>query len=145
MSVRIYVSSPVRAASGAWSANAEQYMTQGHVSWIPSNEDGTPASPWVLSVGRAPGWAAANADADLRQLFPIPGTIDTREALVAYLRDTTVAAGSPAQQAALLALLDSLNVYRGDVILTVSLARVVRRVRAFLMEKDPGFADGWGG
>ncbi len=130
--------------SGAWAARAEQYMTQGHVSVIPATQAGAPASTWVLSIGGSPSWTAAAADSDLRQLFPVPGTVGTRAELRAYLNGTTLNQATAGQQANLAALLDSLGVYRADMAGAWTLGRILRRVAATLLEQDPTFGDVWG-
>src|SRR5678815_5674826 len=91
MSLRVWASPPV-LVSGVSVAKAAQYCTGGAANFFPSNADGTPASTWVITVGRAADWTAANADTALVDLFggDIPTTVDTAADLKTLLRTRTV-------------------------------------------------------
>jgi hypothetical protein len=144
MSVRVWAAPPI-TVNGNHLSKAEQYCTGGCVNFFPSNPDGTPASTWVITIGRAANWTAASTDTALVDLFAgdLPDTINTPSDLRALLRTRTVGDVLPARRQAIQAQLDTLAVPRADFTLTTPLWKVFQRVVSTLFEKDANFAAGF--
>jgi hypothetical protein len=145
MSVRVWAGPWVQdtfAGATRWKSQAEQYCTGGFSNFFPSNLDGSPASTWVITAGRAQDWTAAIADASLTDIFAgdLPGTINSRDDLIAFLRGRTVGDVPLARRQAIQANLDSLGVARADFTLTTPLWKVFQRIISTLFEKDGNFA-----
>jgi hypothetical protein len=131
--------------SGANFAKAEQYCTGGFVNFFPSNVDGTPASTWIITIGRAADWTAASADTALVDIFggDLPATVDSVADLKTLLRTRTVGDVPVARRNVITAQLDTLGVARADFTLTTPLWKVFQRVISVLLEKDANFASGF--
>lgn len=142
--IRVWASPPV-LADGAYSAKADQYCTGGFVNFFPSNLDGTPASTWVITVGRASDWTAAEADAALVDIFAgdLPGTIDSPQDLRAFIRSRTVGDVPVGRRQTIQANLDTLGVPRADFVLATPLWKVFQRITSTLLEKDFNFGSGF--
>jgi hypothetical protein len=146
MSVRVWASPPVSLNGGtAFIPKAEQYCTGGARNFFPTNPDGTPASTWIITIGKAVDWTTASADAALVDVFAgdLPGTINSRDDLIAYLRIRTVGDVPIARRQTIQAQLDTLVVPRADFTLTTPLWKVFQRVISTLSEKDSNFAAGF--
>jgi hypothetical protein len=145
MSVRVWagptvlLSNPTRYAS-----KAGTYCT-AHINFFPSNSDGTPASTWVLTIGRAADWTAASADTSLTDVFAgdLPTTIQNRDDLVWFLKARTIGSIPVGRRATIQANLDALGVPRADFTLTTPLWRVFRRIVSTLMEQDDNYGGGF--
>lgn len=122
-------------------SKAAQYCTGGWVNFFPSNADGTPASTWVLTMGRAVDWTPAEADAEMIDLFggDLPASANTPDELRAFLRSRTVGDVPLVRRQAIQANLDSLGVVRSDFTLSTPLWKVFQRVCSTLFEKDANF------
>jgi hypothetical protein len=144
MSLRVWASPPV-TVNGVNTAKAEQYCTGGFVNFFPSNMDGTPASTWIVTVGRAADWTAASADAALVDLFggDLPSTVDTTADLKSLLRTRTVGDVPLARRNTITGQLDTLGVARADFTLTTPLWKVFQRTISTLVEKDANFGSGF--
>jgi hypothetical protein len=144
MSLRVWIS-PAVFVDGTNFSKAEQYCTGGFVNWFPVNSDGTAASPWVITVGRAPDWTAAEADLELDDLFggDLPANIDTVDELRNLLRTRTVADVPIARRNRITAVLDEYGVQRADFVGTTPLWKVFQRVVSTLSERDYNFASGF--
>lgn len=147
MSIRVWVSPPVLVNNGAfneWQSTAQKYCA-GFNNFFPSNADGSPASAWIITVGRAADWTAASADTALVDLFggDLPSTIDTIAGLTALLRTRTVADVPLARRTAIINALDSIGVVHSDFTGTTPLWKVFQRVISTLAEKDSNFAAGF--
>lgn len=145
MSVRVWVS-PAQQNADFYYAKAETYCAGGFANFFPSKLDGTPASTWVITIGRAADWTAAGADAQLDDLFAgdLPGTINSRDDLLAFLRGRTIADVPLARRNAITAVLDKYAVPRSDFVGTTPLWKVFQRVASTLFEKDDNFGGGFG-
>jgi hypothetical protein len=146
MSVRVWAGPTVGSGTSAdpYRPKAAQYCT-AQASFFPSNSDGTPASAWVITIGRASDWTAAEADAQLTDLFAgdLPASIDTPAGLKAFLRTRTVGDVPIARRNALQANLDALGVVRSDFTLATPLWKVFQRVASTLFEKSFNFGAGF--
>jgi hypothetical protein len=111
-------------------------------TFFPSGSDGTPASPWVLSVVRSEEFSAIEADATCDDLFAgdLPQAISTREELLAFLRSRTLSDVPTARRNAIIAVLDEYGVVRSDLVGTTTVWRLMQRVASTLLERDDGFA-----
>lgn len=148
MSVRVWAGPWVQGTlDGAvvYRPKAADYCI-GFASFFPSRADGTPASSWVLTMGRASSWAAAEADPEMIDLFAgdIPGAIDTPAELRAFLRGRTVGDVPLARRQAIQANLDTLGVARADFLASTPLWKVFQRVASTLFEKDYNFGAKFG-
>lgn len=148
MSIRVWAGPWIltsMSGSPLYVAKAQQYCTGGFVNFFPSNADGTPASAWVLTLGRASGWTTAMLDSELIDLFAgdLPSAIDTPEELRSFLRTRTVGDVPTARRNLIQAALDNLGVVRSDFTLSTPLWRVLQRVSSTLFEKDANFAAGF--
>lgn len=123
-------------------SKAEQYC-DAFVNFFPSNQDGSSASLWVLTLGRASSWTAAQADSEIEFLFPLPANVDTADELRAFLRGRTIGDLTVAQRNNLHAVLDNHGVNRADFTLETTGAKVLQRVVAALAERDFGFGMGF--
>lgn len=144
MSVRVWASPWVledRGTGTAYDSKASRYCT-AWANFFPSNADGTPASAWVVTIGRASDWTAADADAELTDIFggDLPQAIDSPADLRALLRTRTVGDVPVARRSRITAALDSLGVARADFTLQTPLWKVFQRVASTLFEKDFNFA-----
>lgn len=147
MSVRVWAGPWVQEDRGvglAYYSKASAYCAQ-YANYFPSNLDGTPASTWVLTMGRAADWTAASADPDLIDLFAgdLPAAADTPAELRNYLRTRTIAQVPLARRNAITANLDILGVARADFVGTTPLWKVFQRVTSTLFEKDANFGAGF--
>lgn len=147
MSVRVWVGPWVQEDRGqgmAYFSKASRYCAQ-YANFFPSNADGTPASTWVLTMGRAADWTAASADAELIDLFAgeLPPAVDTPAELLAFLRVRTVGDVPLGRRQTIQASLDALGVARADFTLATPLWRLFQRVSSALFEKDANFAAGF--
>lgn len=140
MTIRVWASPPV-LVNGAYFAKAEQYCDGGHINIFPSNSDGTPASTWVITVGRSSNWTAASADAQLTDVFAgdLPSAVDTIPEFKALLRNTTISKLSVARRNAINTALNSLGVATSDFTGTTSMAKVFKRLASTCVEKDDNF------
>jgi hypothetical protein len=105
--------------------------------------NGTPASPWTLTVVYGTNdFSALDADPSCDDLFGgnIPATIQSRDDLLAYLRANTVADVPLARRQAIQAVLTKYGVVQSDFVGTTPLWRVFRRVASTLDEQDDNFA-----
>src|SRR4051812_36816571 len=112
MSVRVWTSPVVTTTFGGstlYKSKAEQYCTGGFANFFPSNTDGTPASAWVITIGRAADWTAASADAELTDLFAgdLPAGIDSPADLRVFMRTRTIGDVPLARRQAIQANLDT--------------------------------------
>jgi hypothetical protein len=145
MSVRVWAGPWVLGGvPPAYDAKAAQYCAQ-YVNFFPSNTDGSPASSWVLTAGRAADWTAAEADVDLIDIFAgdLPASVNTPAELRNYLRTRTIAQVPLARRNAITANLDTLGVIRTDFVGTTPLWKVFQRVASTLFERDANFAAGF--
>ena len=142
MSARVMISPVVPPRAGVYMSKAEQYC-RSFVNFFPSNQDGTPASAWVVTIGRNSDWTAADADPQIETVFAVPANIDTADELRAFLHGATVADLSAAQRSVLQAIFDAHGIYRGDFDLNTSGAKVVRRVISACLEQDFNFGMGF--
>ncbi len=147
MSIRVWVSPSVLVNNGRfdeWQSKAQRYCT-GFNNVFPSNGDGSPASAWIITVGRSADWTAAQADADLIDLFggDLPSTIDTVSDLITLLRSRVIADVPLARRTAITNVLDQLGVVRTDFTSATPLWKVFQRVISTLSEKDANFASGF--
>lgn len=110
--------------------------------FIPSRLDGTPASPWAVSVIRTNDFAPITGDATCDDLFAgdLPAGVQTRDDLLALIRARTVGDVPAGRRAAIQAVLDKYAVPRADFTLATPLWRVMQRVASTLFEKDDNFA-----
>lgn len=125
-------------------SKAESYCDRGFVNVFPSNQDGSNASPWVLTFGRATDWTAAAADAQIEFLFPVPANVDTADDLRAFLRANTVGNLTVPQRTNLQAIFDNHAIPRADFTLATTGAQVMQRVMSTLFERDFNFGMGFG-
>jgi hypothetical protein len=146
MSVRVWAGPWIGTGTTAdpYRPKAAQYCT-AQASFFPSNSDGTPASSWVLTMGRAVDWTAAEADVELIDLFAgdLPQAADTPAELKAFLRTRTVGDVPVPRRSAIQANLDSLGVVRADFTLATPLWKVFQRVASTLFEKGFNFGAGF--
>ena len=143
MSVRVWAGPWVledRGTGLVYYSKASQYCS-GYANFFPSNEDGTPASSWVLTMGRAADWTAAEADAELIDLFAgdLPASANTPTELRTFLRTRTVGDVPVARRQAIQANLDALGVVSTDFTASTLLWKVFQRVTSTLFEKDFNF------
>lgn len=124
-------------------SKAESYCNLGFVNFFPVKEDGTNATSFVLTLGRATSWTAADADAQIEKLFPIPASIDTAAELRDWLKTHTVADLTVAQRNAMQAIFDNHAIPRSDFTLTTTGAQVMQRIVSFLLERDFNFGLGF--
>lgn len=110
-------------------------------SFLPSKLDGTPASPWVISIVRANDFSAFAADPSFDDLFggDLPASVQTRDDLITLLRSKTVGDVPLARRNAITAVLDKYGVPRTDFNLTTPLWKVMQRAVSALSEKDDNF------
>lgn len=147
MSVRVWAGPWVGTGTALdpYRPKAAQYCTRGSSNFFPSNSDGSPASTWVVAIGRAPDWTAASADAELTDIFAgdLPASIDTPSDLKVFLRTRTIGDIPLARRQQIQTNLDSLGVGRADFTLATPLWKVFRRIASTIFEKDDGFASGF--
>lgn len=141
MSLRVLISPSVQTGNVCRS-KAESYCN-AFVNFYPSNEDGTPASAWILTVGRAADWAAADADAQVEVVFPVPGSVSSRDELVTWLRTVTIGDMTAQQRSAMQAVFDNHGIHRADFTLSTSGAKVMRRLVSACVEQDFNFGLGF--
>lgn len=112
-----------------------------HTNFFPSKSNGTPASPWILSVVRSDDFTAIDADSTCDDLFGgnLPPTIQTRDDLLALLRTTTVGDVPTVRRNKITGVLDKYAVVRTDFVLTTPLWKVFQRVVSTLLERDDNF------
>jgi hypothetical protein len=110
-------------------------------TFLPSKTDGTPASPWALSVVRG-DFTAIDADATCDDIFggDLPAAVDTRDDLIALLRGRTVADVPVARRNKITAVLDKYGVVRTDFVGTTPLWKVMQRIVSTVLERDDNFA-----
>lgn len=144
MAIRIYICPWVGAGTkqDPYRSKAADYPNTGLSSFFPTKVDGTPASTWVLSAVRGTDFTAIDADATCDDLFAgdLPGTIQDRDDLIAFLRGRTVSNVPTARRNAITAVLDKYGVVRTDVVGTTPLWKVMQRVASTLLERDDNFA-----
>jgi hypothetical protein len=123
---------------------AGTYMER-FVNFVPSGADGRPASDWVLTIGRASDWTAADLDARLTNLFApeLDGTEETKAEFVAALRAKVLADVGPVREAAIKARLDLLGVLYADFTGQTTMWQLFKRVLSSLIERDAAWGDGW--
>lgn len=144
MSLRVYSGPTEEFAPGHYRAVASQYMT-GFVNFFPSAANGLPASPWVLTIGRATDWTLANADARIKNIFAseLDGTENTKAELIASLEAKTLGSVGVTRANAIKAALDLLGVPYADFDGTTTMWRLFRRVLGNLIERDAAWGTGW--
>lgn len=147
MSLRIFSSPPVSSIiNGAtvYDALASKYCN-GNVNFFPSTLSGSPASSWVITIGKNMDWTAARADPQVVDLFggDLPENIHTKADLLTFLRTRTIGDVPAARRATIQSNLDTLGVSRADFTLTTPLWRVMQRVLSTLHEKDDNFGAGF--
>lgn len=116
-------------------------------SFIPSSApNGSPASPWALTVLLGSDFTPLEADATCDDLFAgaLPASINTRGEVRDYLRATTVGDVPLARRTAITAVLDKYAIPRDDFTAGTPLWRVLQRVvstlyRAAARERDDSF------
>lgn len=124
-------------------SKAEGYCDLGFINFFPTNADGTPASPWVITLGRATSWTAANADPEIEVMFPVPSSVDTAQELRDFLRTRTVGDLTVAQRNNLQAIFDNHGIPRSDFTLATTGAQVLRRAACWLFQADHNFCMGF--
>jgi hypothetical protein len=140
MSIRVMISPPVLVAPNAYATKAEQYCHGGFVNYFPSNADGTPASTWVLTIGRAPDWTAADADPDVTRIFSHPG--DNVPAMKDAFRSSSWGDLSGAERTRLIAVFGAIALPVSDFTAATQRWRIVRRMISWLMGMDENLAAG---
>lgn len=142
MGLMIWSSPPVQVGvGGGWTSRAAQYCTQGYVNFIPSQANGTPATDWCVTFGRAPTWTTALADPLMTPLFPpsVSNSIQSPQALVQVLRNNTINDLTAGQRSALTAFAELHDIPHADFGLSTPMWRVYRRIVGRLMMEDEGF------
>jgi len=111
-------------------------------TFFPSKLDGTPASTWVLSFIRSNEFSGIDADTSCDDLFQgdLPGTIQTKDDLISFLRTRTLGDIPTNRRNAIQGVLDKYLVPRSDFTLTTPVWKLVQRTASTLFEKD----DNWG-
>jgi hypothetical protein len=145
VSVRVWISPPIFVAERQrYESTAQQYCSQ-FANFFPSKADGTPASAWVLTIGRSTDWTAAEADSELSDLFggDLPSGINSPSDLKTLLRTRTISDVPLARRNAITAVLDEYGVPRADFTGATPLWKVFQRVSSTLFEKDANFASGF--
>jgi len=97
------------------------------------------ASSWVITLGRASSWTAANADPQIEFLFPVPGTVDTPAELRQFLRSNTIGNLTTAQRNNMQAVFDNHGIPRSDFTLATTGAQVMKRAIGWLMQTDHNY------
>ena len=120
----------IRAYTDKWRAN------------VGSNLDGTPALPWVLAVGIALDWTAADADVEMRLIAEWPPAIQTFPEARQWLKDHTVADLSVAMRNRFQNVFDAIGANRSDFTLATTLWQVFRRLASAQLEADDNFSGG---
>lgn len=142
MASRIMISPVVQTTVGdtvLLKSKAESYCDLGFVNFFPSGEDGMNASSWVITLGRASSWTAANADPQIEFLFPVPGTVDTPAELRQFLRSNTIGNLTTAQRNNMQAVFDNHGIPRSDFTLATTGAQVLKRAIGWLMQTDHNY------
>lgn len=144
MALRVYIC-PIIGSGTRQDAYRSKAFDFGYLisSFMPTRiADGTPASPWTLTVIRSTDFTAIDADATCDDLFAgdLPGTVQTRDDLLALLRTRTVANVPLARRNAITAVLDKYGIVRTDIVGTTPLWKVMQRVSSTLFERDDNFA-----
>lgn len=158
MSVRVWISRVTGSGTtlDPYRGKAMQYCHPA-VSFFPSNSDGTPASDWVLVIGKSEDWTAAEADSDLVDLFDgdIPPGLENSTALKQYLKNRPILAVPPSKRQNIENSLDSIGIDRTDFSANTTMWDVFRRVSSTLFSKgrrgisrevfemSPGFGEGF--
>lgn len=143
MAIRVYICPVVGTGTKAdpYRSKATNYHTTTS-SFMPALLTGVPASSWVLTVIRDTSFTAIDADTSCDDLFQgdLPGSLNTREDLLGFLRSRTLADVPAARVPLIQAVLDKYGVVRSDLTGTTTLWRMMRRVASTLFEKDDNFA-----
>lgn len=143
MASRVMISPVIEPQPGFLNSKASLYCDLGFVNVFPSKADGRNASAWVMTIGRATNWTAANADPEIEFLFPVPAEVDTADEFRDHLRVTTFGELTAAQKTNLQTIFDAHAIPRTDFTAVTTLAQVVQRVASFLFEKDHNFSMGF--
>lgn len=143
MAIRVYICPVIGTGTrqDRFRSKAVDYYTTTS-TFFPSKQDGSPASPWVLTVIGSADFSAIDADATCDDLFggDLPATVQTRDDLLALLRTRTIGDVPTARRNAITAVLDKYSVVRSDFSTTTPLWKVMQRVSSTLIERDDNFA-----
>lgn len=144
MSIRIYAGGVQEYAPGKFRAWAAQYMSPSINFW-PSLTNGRPASDWVITIGRATDWLAADLDPTITNLFgpELDGTEETKEDVILALSAKTLAEVGLQRRAVIQARLDVLGVPYTDFTGTTTMWQLFKRVLSVLFERDSNWGYGW--
>lgn len=147
MSLRVYICPWIGSGgkSDPYRSKAATFAGLTATSYLPNKLDGTPASPWVLSMVKGTDFSAIDADVTCDDLFAgdLPPTVQTKDDIVALLRGRTVGDVALARRNAITAVLDKYTVPRADIVLATPLWKVFQRVTSTLFEKDDNFGSGF--
>lgn len=143
MASRMMLSPMIESPANVWRSKAESYCDLGSVSYVPSLVTGVPATSFALTLGRAANWTAASADVQIEFLFPVPANIDTPAELRNFLATHTVADLTVPQKTAMQAIFDAHGIPRADFTNATTGTQVMKRVVAYLFERDFNFGMGF--
>jgi hypothetical protein len=128
MSARCMISPVINPTPNSQTTKAEQYCNLGCENRYAIRAiDGRTVVTWALTIGRATDWIAAAADPEIEFLFTVPGTVNTKAELRAWLQSVTLADLTVAQRQNLQAIFDAHSINRADFTLATTGLQAAKR------------------
>lgn len=139
MTARCIISPIINPTPNSQMPKAELYCTAlGNYYSIGVN--GRFVLPWCVTLGFTQDWTAADADAEIESLFTVPGNVNTRTDLRAWLQGVTVADMTVGQRSRFAEILDNHLIDRSDFTLATTGFQVMRRILNTLAVSDANHA-----
>ena len=151
MTIRMYASPvdllgpatiPPKAQTGYY-PRIWQYATR-YRAIVSSKDDtdGSPALSWVVAIGQAADWTAADADAEMRLIAEFPSSVTNFQEAKVFLKGQTVGDLSAALRTRFQNIFDALGINRSDFTLATPLFKVWKRLCSSQLEAGDNFSDG---